>query len=162
VHRSNHLGPICFMSYPSCSTSFVSLKRMPGFVAASALRSVQFRVYRNRCCSSSVRAVQFQFSDAVRCVVVPFSGELPRRHCVPFPPKPPPFESWNIPLAQLVDIPARQRPGCSPSSSKVTASSCRFSVLHLSEIQLTAGKHHTFPAPCIHANPNQQPTGYHP
>jgi hypothetical protein len=34
--------------------------------------------------------------------------------------------------------------------------------LHLSEIQLTTGIHHTFSAPCMHTKPNQQPTGYHP
>jgi hypothetical protein len=78
------------------------------------------------------------FNFSFCCFVGPFSGEPTRRHHAPFPSFSVPFKSWHIQHAQLVEKPARQRPGFSPSSTEVTASSCRFSVLHLSQIQLTA------------------------
>jgi hypothetical protein len=54
--------PIRILAHPACSTYREPRLKLPRSLAFDALKSVQFRVYRNRCCSSSVRAVQFQLS----------------------------------------------------------------------------------------------------
>jgi hypothetical protein len=76
---SNHLGPIRFMSHPSCSTSFVSLKTVPRFVAANTLKSVQKLVYRNTSLShfsfvSFILHVRLQQATLIwSCPVQPFT-----------------------------------------------------------------------------------------